>query len=266
MSEGKSRKRAPLSKTCCLEPKLWIWPGQALYAGPSLELGIHAGSVACLAVGIDDTFSVETAAGALCVRSALIAARTPHRIVAHGARMAFCYLDPGSIREASCRRMMRGIAAGVRHDHELEDELIRIAGQLSGSREAVERWRAVATPVTSTRVDSRVRAAARQLVQQPADAKDAAAYARAAGLSPSRFLHLFRDQTGTSFRRYRLWARMLRAGAVMGAGRNLTAAAIEAGFCSPSHFSSAFHGMFGLRPSHLLATGLKIIVVKPWSV
>ncbi|MFI7451098.1 helix-turn-helix domain-containing protein [Nonomuraea sp. NPDC049714] len=75
------------------------------------------------------------------------------------------------------------------------------------------------------------------------------------GLSTSRFLHLFRAHTGTSLRRYRLWTRMLRAAALIADRQDLTAAAAGAGFASPSHFSDAFHRMFGLRPSRLLAVG-----------
>jgi hypothetical protein len=37
---------SPLPQTCC--PSVWLWPGQALYSGPSLNLAPHSGSVWCL--------------------------------------------------------------------------------------------------------------------------------------------------------------------------------------------------------------------------
>jgi AraC-like DNA-binding protein len=52
--------------------------------------------------------------------------------------------------------------------------------------------------------------------------------------------------------------RVARTIAVRG---DLTAAAADAGFASPSHLSDAFHTMFGLRPSALLATGVAIHLV-----
>jgi hypothetical protein len=54
--------KSPLPQTCC-DPGavLWLWPGQAIYNGPALDLGAHSGSVACLAIGLDDVFTVLTA-------------------------------------------------------------------------------------------------------------------------------------------------------------------------------------------------------------
>lgn len=48
---------------------------------------------------------------------------------------------------------------------------------------------------------------------------------------------------------------MLRAAELIAGRHDLTTAATEAGFASPSHFSETFHRMFGLPPSRLLATG-----------
>src|SRR3954464_4812920 len=73
-----------------------------------------------------------------------------------------------------------------------------------------------------------------------------------AGLSPSRFLHLFKAETGVPLRRYRIWNRMGAAVRACGAGSSLTEAAHVAGFASSAHFSSAFRDMFGMMPSDLL--------------
>jgi methylphosphotriester-DNA--protein-cysteine methyltransferase len=79
-------------------------------------------------------------------------------------------------------------------------------------------------------------------------------------LSTSRFLHLFSAHARTSFRRYRLWTRMMRLAAVVGTGQDLTRASVEAGFASPAHFSDSFHEMFGLSASRLFAESTRIIV------
>jgi AraC-like DNA-binding protein len=79
-----------------------------------------------------------------------------------------------------------------------------------------------------------------------------------AGLSESRFLHLFRDELGTSLRRYRIWVRLVHAGTAIGAGANLTEAAMKSGFASPSHLADRFKSTFGLPASQLLATGLAV--------
>ena len=71
-------------------------------------------------------------------------------------------------------------------------------------------------------------------------------------------MHLFRDELGTSLRRYRLWVRLVQAGTAIAAGKNLTTAAVESGFASPSHLADRFKSTFGLSASQLLATGLTV--------
>ena len=107
-------------------------------------------------------------------------------------------------------------------------------------------------------IDPRIERAAKQVRDDPAAAVSAAELAASVGLSESRFLHLFRREIGSSLRRYRLWSRLMRAGAQIAAGGNLTTAAVEAGFASPSHLADRFKTTFGLSATQLLATGLTI--------
>lgn len=254
---------APLSETCHDQAVLWLWPGQALYVGPSLALDVHSGSVSCLAVGVDAEFTVWLEDGSSQVaRTALVAARVRHRMATPGGRMAFCYLDPGSARERACRRMMSGngeLAQGHRHELELSG----LAGMMTGesSASAARHWLDLAGPDDrAERGDARIRQATRQLSDAAGQRFSAEKMAAEVGLSVSTFLRLFRAQTGTTFRRYRLWARMLRVAILLRTWPDLSTAAVEAGFASPSHFSSAFHAMFGLRPSRLLTGNLVIRV------
>ncbi|GAA3485996.1 helix-turn-helix domain-containing protein [Streptomyces cremeus] len=234
-----------------------MWPGQALYLGPSLNLGFHAGAVSCLAVGVDAGFTLELEDGArLKARTALVGARVRHRIVADGARMAFCYLDPASTRERACHSLMAEDHGEVALGHCHEAELTAVAAGLApGAPPADLRpWLDLAGPDRlSGRRDPRIRRAADRLADPAEPHLSAAELAADVGLSVSAFLRLFRAQTGTTFRRYRLWARMLRVAVLLETWPDLSTAAVEAGFASPSHFSSTFHGMFGLRPSALFS-------------
>ncbi|QWF85130.1 hypothetical protein HUW46_08584 [Amycolatopsis sp. CA-230715] len=227
---------------------LWLGPGHAVYRGPSLRLDAHSGSVACLAIGVDGPFTVHRDGRPdVLARSALIAPRVRHRLVAAGERMLFCYLDPSSTRRLSGERRMTGGDDDVRVRHRDEPELIALADGDLGD------WVDVAAPRSATSGDPRIRDAAASIRAAAHRTVSAGELAAACGLSTSRFRHLFRDETGTSFRRYRLWARMLAAADLIADGSDLTTAATEAGFATPSHFSDSFHGMFGLPPSRLLA-------------
>ncbi|MFP4115145.1 MAG: helix-turn-helix domain-containing protein [Spirochaetota bacterium] len=71
-------------------------------------------------------------------------------------------------------------------------------------------------------------------------------------LSESRFLHLFRDQTGITYRRMQLWMRLARAFGAFGSGASLTELAHSFGFADSAHFSRAFRQAFGMPPSVLV--------------
>jgi AraC-like DNA-binding protein len=74
-------------------------------------------------------------------------------------------------------------------------------------------------------------------------------------LSPSRFRHLFVEETGMRLRPYLLWRRFLRVWELLTAGMPLSAAAHEAGFADAAHLSRTSRSMFGLPPSALQLAG-----------
>ncbi|MGW4091258.1 helix-turn-helix domain-containing protein [Nocardia sp. NPDC004750] len=237
---------------------LWLWPGQAIYRGPSLRPDAHSTAVNCLAVGLDAPFTLATDAVTHTVRSALIPPRRVHRVVAGGDQMMFCYLDPGSRGARACRDRMIRWHAEFGLGHRAEAALATAASATCPDpRSLAELIGAGPAPTP----DDRVAEAMAALLAHPAREFAAARFAAAAHLSESRFLHLFAAQAGTSFRRYRLWARMLGVGRALAEGANLTAASADAGFSSPSHFSDAFRTLFGLSATTLLATGVRIVVL-----
>ncbi|GGQ83028.1 helix-turn-helix transcriptional regulator [Couchioplanes azureus] len=262
--------RPPALSETCHAPRLWLWPGQAVYVGASLGLDPHSGSVPCLAVAVDGTFTVRVNGSyGPAVRSALIPPRITHQVVARADRMAFCYLDSGSVRHRACLGTMTATDEAIAYRHRHEDALAGAAETLTDPAGARAWLDLAACPRTvhGTRTkqgdaapyDPRIRDAVAALHGlDPEDKLSAADLAARVGLSPSRFLHLFRDHTGTSFRRYRLWLRMVRAAALIRDRADLTTAAMDAGFASPSHFSASFHSMFGLRPSDLRGTRIHL--------
>lgn len=228
---------------------MWLWPGHAAYLGPSLRLDHHSGSVHCFVLGVDDSFTVHAEGNVPRARSAFVPARTRHRIVGDG-RMLFFYLDPTSTSDGLLAAMADRTQA-IAYDHHDETTL------RSRDPEQLRRTLLGDPKATMKAADQRIRRAMHSIL---VDAGSAADHAAEVGLSTSRFLHLFSATAGTSFRRYRLWARMLRAAAAVEKGMDLTTAATEAGFSSSNHFSDAFHAMFGLTPSALLAGGVSLVV------
>jgi AraC-like DNA-binding protein len=79
-----------------------------------------------------------------------------------------------------------------------------------------------------------------------------AAAAGMAFLSPSRFAHLFRKQTGLPFSRYMLWRKLTRAMLAIGSERTIADAAHAADFADAAHLTRTFYQMVGMAPSVLM--------------
>src|SRR5688572_14173101 len=77
------------------------------------------------------------------------------------------------------------------------------------------------------------------------------AVAAEACLSPSRFRHLFVEQTGMALRPYILWRRFLRVWELIMGGESLSTAAHMAGFADAAHLTRTSRRMFGFPPSAL---------------
>lgn len=70
-----------------------------------------------------------------------------------------------------------------------------------------------------------------------------------AGISPSRFRHLFREETGIAFSAYKIWMKTRNAILFLSQRPDLALAAYEGGFADQAHFSRIFRRSFGMSPS-----------------
>jgi len=90
------------------------------------------------------------------------------------------------------------------------------------------------------------------LGRNPADLTPLEQLVKPDDLSVSHFLHLFSDEIGVPFRRFRIWNRLRAASGMALRGANLTDAAIGAGFSDSAHFSRLHRETFGVTPSYIL--------------
>lgn len=254
--------QAALPETCAAPTttaRLWVRLGHAVYLGPGLGLDAHSTAIPSLGVGIDAPFRVR--AGGLpdiTARSFLFRARVTHHVVESQGRMLFCFFDPTSTALSRCLGGMTRLAGDYPYAHRHEADLVALCHEPEPD---IERLLDLASIPVPTIRDARIAHAASRIRTDPARSHRADETARAAGLSTSYFLRTFAGQTGTSFRRYVQWARMVHIARSHAAGHDLTRAAADAGFASPSHFSDTFRAMFGLTPTAFTRIGgdLRII-------
>ncbi|HEY3892154.1 MAG TPA: helix-turn-helix domain-containing protein [Bradyrhizobium sp.] len=97
-------------------------------------------------------------------------------------------------------------------------------------------------------IDRRIKRSAASLNDFSGSKMSAADCADAAGLSASRFLHLFKQQTGVSFRAFRAWKRARHLLHFVNEDINLAHLAQDIGYPDSTHFSHSIRRFYGLQP------------------
>lgn len=75
-------------------------------------------------------------------------------------------------------------------------------------------------------------------------------------LSSSRFLHLFKIETQTSFRKIQIWNKLAHSVNLFQKNMTFTEIAHECGFTDSAHFCKKFKEIYGLSPKHLKTAAL----------
>jgi AraC-like DNA-binding protein len=97
-------------------------------------------------------------------------------------------------------------------------------------------------------LDPRMVQAIAQIGRFSGEPVTAASCAAEAGLSSSRFLHLFKQQTGISFRAFRAWKRARHLLHFANQDLNLAHLAQDIGYPDSTHFSHSIRRFYGLQP------------------
>lgn len=117
-------------------------------------------------------------------------------------------------------------------------------------------------PLPVRRLDARIARALARLEEfsgPPASAADCAVEAR---LSPSRFLHLFKQETGFSFRALRAYKRARHILHFANRDINFAHLAQDIGYPDSTHFSHSIRRFYGLKPSAIF-TGSRDLQIYP---
>ena len=70
-------------------------------------------------------------------------------------------------------------------------------------------------------------------------------------LSPTRFLHLFKEKTNLTFRRYQLWNKLIKSLPFL-IKNSITETAYTFGFSDNSHYTRTFKETFGVTPKFVI--------------
>lgn len=237
---------------------LWdIREGRTFFCGPLYHCAGHQHGAPVFLAGLYGKFRLRMEGGDwLSCRNAIIPAGVVHELEVGGEPIAVLYIEPSVAGATAFKpligssREVNGGLVGNRGEFALMRELYesRYRGDWTADalRDLVDfAIRRSSEPV----IDPRLQKIVESLHASDGELMPLTLLAAQAGLSASRFQHLFSQQIGVPFRRYRAWSRMRQALIRIVSGDNFTTAAHAAGFSDSPHFSHDFRKTFGAAPS-----------------
>lgn len=127
-------------------------------------------------------------------------------------------------------------------------EALRITGRRDGFTTSEFDTIFFGQELATRAIDPRIARAIVRLSDFSGAAVTAADCAASVHLSQSRFLHLFKDQTGISFRAFRAWKRARHLLHFVNEDINLAHLAQDIGYPDSTHFSHSIRRFYGLQP------------------
>lgn len=115
-------------------------------------------------------------------------------------------------------------------------------------------------PLRAPVLDRRVQAIIDKVKAAPGSPSPALRCASDICLSESRFLHLFSQEAGVPFRRFKTWKRARAFLGYVTQDMKLTDVALDAGYPDATHFSHSIRQIYGLTPKSIFAGSRKLTV------
>jgi AraC-like DNA-binding protein len=239
-------------------PPVLLWPAGLVVWGPGATSSLHAHHAVQLIVTLDGHGRLRGRARQRWTdfSAALIGPDMPHEVDARGTAVVIAFVDPESEMGAALLERLPAPLV-VLPAAEVESWRRELGGPPLGAAEVETWWRArVGAGRAPRRIHPRVSRVLRWLRSNvDASAEDCSleALAERAGLSPSRFMHVFTQSLGVPVRPYLLWLRLQHAAGRLLAGASATEAAHEAGFADAAHLSRTFRRTLGTTPREIAA-------------
>lgn len=232
--------------------QLYIGKGRALYCGALQHLEAHSYGAPVLHVGIYKPFRMMLADGVWrSYRVALVPPGLRHALDVVGGVHGKLFVDLECLSApAFCRRFpYRKGAVSSYSDPEIVAFYHWVFEEDPRQPEVEARLDRLFPAEPGLEIDPRIKMVLELIRKEPDRNYSQKELGEALGLSPSRVLHLFSEQIGVPYRRYRMWRRLWLAAERLHASDNMTIAAVDSGFADATHYSHAFRDTFGVNPA-----------------
>lgn len=186
------------------------------------------------------------------VTHAVVPPYVPHAVESEHRSVICVTVEPETVRPGTldelARRMEGPEGADIGERIRASYRRMREAGTCEPFTTSAFDTMLFGRPLPVRRLDPRIAEAVDRLSRRPDEVLSAADCAAAAGLSQSRFLHLFKDETGVSFRAFRAWKRARHLLHFVNEEINFAHLAQDIGYPDSTHFSHSIRRFYGLQP------------------
>lgn len=192
---------------------------------------------------------------------------TPHQITTNDRSIGVIMIEPESICMDKLPSFLRSPPRSdnavemVAYVHRAFASLVEGRTSVESIRNRVDQF-LFGQMLASRGLEPRIAKVVNTIKRQPSDALGAEAFALQVNLSFSRFLHLFKAEVGTTFRKFCAWKRARSFLSFVNTPQNLTDIAFEAGYNDSSHFSHAIRRCWGLTPRDIVAGSRRLAVTQ----
>jgi AraC-like DNA-binding protein len=246
-----------------------IWHEGILFIGGGIRNAPHRHFTASVIIGIDGPFGFRSAPSPWRTTEAIVTGPNQvQQMDTRGHQVVILQVDPETEAYARLARLFAERGTVFELEPAVASDLAAAARSLMAPAgfDAPRFWTRALESVggdwhQAHVLDARVTRVLDILKREFPSVSSVPRLAAAVGVSPSRLVHLWKDEVGVALRRYVLWLRLRHVIACVAIGQSLTDAAHEAGFADSAHLSRTFRSMFGLPLSSLFGGTAKVQLV-----
>ena len=248
---------------------MWITPDRVFYAGLLGAPAMHAKGALLLYVALEGPVRILVGQQPWQASEvAIVQPYVPHQAACDARHVVAMYVEPETVDMGELPAFLRcetgavelpGFAEHVRHCHR---RWVAAGRELELQPHDFDRL-VFGQGLPTRHVDPRIGRVLDLIKGQPANPVSAQEGAALAGLSVSRFLHLFKQEVGAPFRSFRTWKRARSLLHHVRSGSALVHVALDVGYPDSTHFCHSIRQNFGLRPRDIFAGSRKLRLIGP---
>ena len=266
-------RTAPMARRCRSDERLlWITPERVFYVGLLGAPTVRTMGAITVYAALEGALRLRIAGGPWqSAELALVPPYAAHEVACEARHIMVLQVEPETVDPAGLPALLRApagalqapdFAAHLRHCHARLVGAGRAQDPAPNLAPAAFDTLLFGRPLPPRRLDPRIAGALARLGRDPAAPLPAQEHAARAGLSFSRFLHLFKAQTGAPWRSLRSWKRARSLLHHVQRETNLAHLALEVGYPDSTHFSHSIRQVYGLKPRDIFAGSRKLRLIE----